>query len=219
MQAATQITTAMTPGSMRDALALMLGTGADVFIAAAGTTAPLRTASTPTGIFYESKLETLFSVFCPLYFHLQLCQRASDAASSLSRLWKQSATAKLQQQNLARKVNNKLATLLKQSAQQTLALEEVLREATPLCWDLRERGLQYGHQVVDAVMEAKPVPTMARLVALLQLQPEMLGLQAWDDEDDEEVAAACMSSSSSNVAVSYGRLWLISVMGEHYNTS
>jgi hypothetical protein len=152
-----------------------------------------------------------------LQFHVQLCQRAGDAASSLSRLWKQSANAKLLQQPLAKKINNKLAALIKQSAQHMLVLEGVLSEATPFCSDLAESGYpQYGHDVVAAVLEAKAVSTIARLLVWLQQQPEMLGLHAWDDKDDAEVAAACLSSSSSSsssVPISYGRLWLISVRG------
>jgi hypothetical protein len=132
-------------------------------------------------------------------------------------LWKQSAHAKLQQQPLAKKINNKLAALIKQSAQHMLVLEGVLSEATPFCSDLAESGYpQYRDDLVAAVLEAKPVSTIARLLVWLQQQPEMLGLHAWDDKDDAEVAAAACSSSgssSSSVLVSYGRLWLISVRG------
>jgi hypothetical protein len=108
-----------------------------------------------------------------------------------------------------------------------MALEEALREATPICSDLAQRGTpHYGRELVAAVMEAKPVSTIARLLVWLQRQPEMLRLHACkgDDDDDSDednadadVAAAyttSSSSSSSSDAVSYGQLWLNSVIGK-----
>jgi hypothetical protein len=160
-------------------------------------------------------------LYCALYFHLQLCQRASSAAYALSRLWKQSAHVKLLQQPPARKISNKLASLLIQSKQHVIDLEEALREATPICSDLVEGcHPQYGHDLVAAVMEAKPVSTIARLLVWLQQQPELLRLHAWEDNGDDEddaaagdEAAACTSSSSSDPGI-YGSLWLNSAIGK-----
>jgi uncharacterized membrane protein YgcG len=179
----------------------------------------------------------------PLYFHLQLCNSASFAATALTRLWKQSAHVKLLQQPLARKISSKLASVLQLSAHHLVALADVLTEATPFCSDLVERGHpEYGHDLVAAVMEAKPVSTIAQLLVWLQQQPDMLRLHAWSEDDGffdygdnagGDVAAACTtsssssntsrststtsssSSSSSSGSGSYGGLWLSSAIGKH----
>jgi hypothetical protein len=132
-------------------------------------------------------------------------------------LWKQSANAKLQQQPLAKKISTKHAALLRQSMHHIMALERLITAASPFCADLVQQGYPgYGHELVDAVLEAKPVSTIARLLVWLQRQPDMLQLHALEDDADSDVAAARDSSSSSSG--SYGRLWLTCILGERAGT-
>jgi hypothetical protein len=104
---------------------------------------------------------------------LQLSKTGADAASQLSRLWKQSAQAKLLQRPPADRISAKYEALFKQSYHETVDLgvctDEVLRLQS-------EDSLQLAQEFLQAILAAKPVSTLALLPVWLQQRPELLQL-------------------------------------------
>lgn len=140
---------------------------------------------------------------------LQLCQAASEAASQLSRLWKQSAHTKLLQQPPTQKMSAKHAALFLQSKKHTAALEHALSLAAQICADLQQQGHpQHGQDFVDRVLASKPVPTLTRLLMWLQQKPERLQLHAL------EAWSTSPASSSSSNHLDYGILWMVTAGGK-----
>ncbi|WIA32490.1 hypothetical protein OEZ86_003308 [Tetradesmus obliquus] len=138
----------------------------------------------------------------------ELCQAASEAASQLSRLWKQSAHTKLLQQPPTQKMSAKHAALFLQSKKHTAALEHALSLAAQICADLQQQGHpQHGQDFVDRVLASKPVPTLTRLLMWLQQKPERLQLHAL------EAWSTSPASSSSSNHLDYGILWMVTAGG------
>jgi hypothetical protein len=146
---------------------------------------------------------TILTLLMPGYalFMLQLCYTCADAASSLSRLWKQSAHAKLLQRQPAERISAKQAALFEQSFQETaelgLCLDELLK--LQLQEDNREEDIQL---ILEETLAARPVAMLAQLLVWLQQRPELLQLP--------EQAADTLAPAQES---SYCKLWSGSIQG------
>ncbi|WIA30740.1 hypothetical protein OEZ86_000807 [Tetradesmus obliquus] len=113
------------------------------------------------------------------------------AAALLSRLWKQSAHAKLLQRPPADNAITKHQTLFQKTQDHAVVLE--------LCLDqvlrLQPQGDDHAEQFLQAVLAARPVATLARLLVWLQQRPELLQLP---EQAAEELTCG----------LSYGTVWM-----------
>jgi hypothetical protein len=71
---------------------------------------------------------------------LQACTAGAEAASALSRLWKQSAHAKLLQRPPAQKISPKHAALLQDTTREVLHLMTATNKAAAAYMDIRKHS-------------------------------------------------------------------------------
>jgi hypothetical protein len=143
---------------------------------------------------------------------LQLYSACTEAASALSRLWKQSAHAKLLQRPPTGQVSNKQLQLFQHSSQLTRDLAYAAADAHTVCVSSAEQP-DIGPEprlLLEHTVAAKPVAVLSKLLVWLQQQPDLLQLPA--------LAADSSSSSSGNAVVCYGELWLDTTTGRFHQT-
>jgi hypothetical protein len=134
---------------------------------------------------------------------LQMHDAAVSAASALSRLWKQSAHAKLLQRPPAPKLSAKHAALIQQTADLIGTLKWHAETVTAFHAPLQKAGEGTGvtlrQNFLDDVLAARPVATLAKLLEWLQQQPELLQMP--------------MLAAQEERPTGYGRLWLACTQG------
>jgi hypothetical protein len=134
-----------------------------------------------------------------------MCTASTDAAYALSRLWKQSAHAKLLKQPPAESHSSRHAALFSSSIQYAEDLKQQTFNAFKL-WQ-EDRTLN-GQAFVDSMLAARPVAVLCRLLVWLQQRPELLQLPALAADEHAFVGQA-----------SHGALWLASLSGWLADTS
>ncbi|WIA38403.1 hypothetical protein OEZ86_001729 [Tetradesmus obliquus] len=100
-----------------------------------------------------------------------LCKTGTAAVSQLSRLWKQSAHAKLLQRPPADRLGAKQAAVFEQTNDAVVDLG--------LCVDAlhllqSQARAEYADEFLQAVLATRPLATLARLLVWLQQRPELL---------------------------------------------
>jgi hypothetical protein len=124
-------------------------------------------------------------------------------------LWKQSAHAKLLHQSPASRVSAKQAALFSQSIDYTQLLSDSCEKAAPLVTRLVQQGhTQHQVEFVEAVLAARPVSSLARLLVWLQQQPELLQLHTL------EIPEGKAGYQKLKTCLNYGDLWVASAGGE-----
>jgi hypothetical protein len=150
----------------------------------------------------------------PSTAYLQLHQQAAALATLLSRLWNQSAHAKLLHQMPARtKPSAKHNALMHDSTHCAVELHRAVDRASPLCVERVQQGeVQCGLDFIEEVLAAKPAATLARLLVWLQQHAELLELHA-QDVGFAATARGSNATRSSRPSADYGQLWLHSTIG------
>jgi hypothetical protein len=130
---------------------------------------------------------------------LQLCNTCAGAASGLSRLWKQSAHAKLLHRQPADRINAKHEALYNLSIDETAELGLCLDEVLKLQSQESEACTQ---GLLEDTLAARPVAMLGQLLVWLQQRPELLQLP-------EEAAGNTAPAGEP----SYCELWKASTKG------
>jgi hypothetical protein len=147
---------------------------------------------------------------------LQLYSTCTEAASALSRLWKQSAHAKLLQRTPTGQVSNKQLQLFQHSSQLTRDLVHAAAKTHTVCVSSAEQCDIGPEQrlLLEHTFAAKPVAVLSKLLVWLQQQPDLLHLPALAADS----SSSSSGSSGGNAAVCYGELWLDTTTGRFHQT-
>uniref|UniRef100_A0A383WH82 Uncharacterized protein n=1 Tax=Tetradesmus obliquus TaxID=3088 RepID=A0A383WH82_TETOB len=101
----------------------------------------------------------------------EVCSKGAAAASPLSRLWKPSAQAKLLQRPPADCISDKQQKLILQTYYNAAELQRNLNNVAQLG---SENSAEHVERLLQAVLAARAVSTLARLLVWLQQRPELL---------------------------------------------
>jgi hypothetical protein len=131
---------------------------------------------------------------------LQLCREVEDGGYRLSRLWKQSAHAKLLQRPPVASHNTKHAALFKETAAYAETFYMVLTSAAGL---IKQGYEMDGVVFCDAAFAARPITMLCKLLMWLQQRPELLQLRGPAMQDKDLITP------------SLGGLWLNCCLGKY----
>uniref|UniRef100_A0A383VH34 Uncharacterized protein n=1 Tax=Tetradesmus obliquus TaxID=3088 RepID=A0A383VH34_TETOB len=132
----------------------------------------------------------------------QACSLGAEAASSITRMWKQTAQFMWLQRPI-KHCSAKQALVLDKTTQATAKLKNAFDTAVSSLHLYEEHGVtQPIQKFLDCTLASHPVLTLAQLLVWLQRQPELLQLPASAAAHGSSAAEASSSSSSSSRASS-----------------